>query len=86
MEAKEFEKYKGKNTFGRDDQSLGEYVFDGGVIVGYAPDEKFEGQCLLTKVKCDDDCFDASEPHTIMCEEKQEGYSYMWCWRKNVRL
>ena len=86
MEAKEFEKYKGKETFGRDDRSVGEYVFDGGVIVGYAPDELFDGQSLLTKVKCDGKCLDASETGTIMSEEVKEGYSYLWCWRKNVRL
>ena len=86
MEAKEFEKYKGKETFGRDERSVGKYVFDGGVIVGYAPDEKFDGQCLLTKVKSDGECFDASEPNTIRIEETEEGYSYIWCWRKNVKL
>lgn len=87
MEAKEFEKYKGKETFGRDDKArFGEYVFDGGIIVGYTPDEKFDGQCLLTKVKCVCKCFDASEPNTIMIEETEEGYSYLWCWRKNVKL
>ena len=87
MEAKEFEKYKGKVTFGKDERSLGEYVFDGGVIVGYAPDEKFEGQCLLTKVPEAGECIDVSEPDTIMCEPKEyEGYSYLWCFRRNVRL
>ena len=87
MEAKEFEIYKGKETFGRDEQAnIGEYVFDGGVIVGYAPDELFDGQSLLTKVKCDGECYDASEPDTIMCEDVEEGYSYLWCWRKNVKL
>ena len=34
MKAEEFEIYKGKETFGRYDRSVGEYVFDGGVIVG----------------------------------------------------
>ena len=86
MNAEEFEKYKGKETFGRDDRSVGEYLFDGGVIVGYAPDEKFDGQCLLTKVKCDGECFDASEKDTIMSEDVEEGYSYLWCWRENVRM
>ena len=87
MNAEEFEKYKGKETFGRDEQAnIGEYVFDGGVIVGYAPDELFDGQSLLTKVKCDGECYDASEPDTIMCEDVEEGYSYLWCWRKNVKL
>ena len=87
MEAKEFEIYKGKETFGRDDQAkIGEYVFDGGVIVGYAPDELCNGQCLLTKVKCDEDCFVLIDNGTIMSEDVEDGYSYLWCWRENVKL
>lgn len=47
MEAKEFEIYKGKQDVWKRRKGVGEYIFNGGVIVGYAPDELFTGQCFI---------------------------------------
>ena len=92
MTEKEFKKYEGKTTFG----FVRGVNIDGCIVIGY--DSIRNGSlivgcydsrgwiCLLTKVKCDGECYDASEPDTIMCEDVEDGYSYLWCWRENVKL
>lgn len=94
MKKEEFEKYQGKPTFGKDNEAnSGKYIFDNGTIVGYADDEIFDGQCLITKIPdgkglnlVDDEAIIPDEKEREMFKENTEEFSYFWCWRKNVKL